>query len=45
MLGAMDLGIADNSERTDHEQAAQIGVALLADTAPSKSATSNGESR
>jgi hypothetical protein len=33
MLNAMDLGIADNSERTDHEQAAQIAVTLFADTA------------
>src|ERR1035437_3644974 len=33
MLGAMDLGIADDSERAGHEQAAQIAIALLADTA------------
>src|SRR5664280_2620525 len=35
MLGAMDLGIADDGERADHEQAAQIAIALLADTAES----------
>jgi hypothetical protein len=29
MLGAMDLGIADDGERTDHEQAAQIAVTCL----------------
>jgi hypothetical protein len=29
----MDLGITDDSERTDHEQAAQIAVTLFADTA------------
>jgi hypothetical protein len=33
MLGAMDLGVADNGERTGHKQAAQIAVTLLADTA------------
>src|SRR5450631_2800013 len=33
MLGAMDLGVADDGERTGHEQAAQIAVTLLADTA------------
>src|SRR5450756_639845 len=33
MFGAMDLGIADDSERAGHEQAAQIAVTLLADTA------------
>src|SRR5450756_2521671 len=33
MLGAMDLGIADDGERTGDEQAAQIAVTLLADTA------------
>src|SRR5665647_1210673 len=33
MLGAMDLGITDDGERADHEQAAQIAVTLLADTA------------
>ena len=33
MLSAMDLGIADDGERADHEQAAQIAVALFADTA------------
>src|ERR1035437_3493428 len=32
-LGAMDLGIADDGERTGHEQAAQIAVTLFADTA------------
>src|SRR5713101_6356922 len=40
MLGAMDLGIADNGERTGHKQAAQIAVTLLADTSkPVLSAT------
>ena len=29
----MDLGIADDGERASHEQAAQIAVTLLADTA------------
>ena len=33
MLSAVDLGIADHGERADGEQAAQIAVALLADTA------------
>ena len=33
MLGAMDLGVADNGERTGHKQAAQIAVTLLADPA------------
>src|ERR1035437_4724107 len=33
MFGAMDLGIADDGERAGHEQAAQIAVTLLADTA------------
>ena len=33
MLGAMDLGVADDGERAGHEQAAQIAVALFADTA------------
>ena len=33
MLGAMDLGVADNGERAGHEQAAQIAVTLFADTA------------
>lgn len=33
MSGAMNLGIADHGEWACHEQAAQIGVALLADTA------------
>ena len=33
MLGAMDLGVTDDSERADHEQAAQIAVTLFADTA------------
>jgi hypothetical protein len=32
MLSAMDLGIADDGERAGHEQAAQIAIALLADT-------------
>src|ERR1039457_3110398 len=35
MFGAMDLGIADDGERTGDEQAAQIAVTLLADTAES----------
>jgi hypothetical protein len=29
LLSAMDLGIADDGERTDHQQAAQIAIALL----------------
>src|ERR1017187_9513088 len=33
VLGAVDLGIADDGERTGHEQAAQIAVTLFADTA------------
>jgi hypothetical protein len=33
MPGAMDLGIADDGECSGHEQAAQIVVTLLADTA------------
>jgi hypothetical protein len=33
MFGAMDFGIADDGERTRHEQAAQIAVTLLADMA------------
>src|SRR6266508_3217542 len=33
MLGAMDLGIADNGECAGSKQAAQIAIALLADTA------------
>ena len=33
MLGAMDFGIADDSEGAGHQQAAQVAVALLADTA------------
>src|SRR5207249_7999638 len=33
MLGAMGLGIADDGERAGGEQAAQIAIALLADTA------------
>ena len=33
MRGAMNLGIANDSERAGHEQAAQIAIALLADTA------------
>jgi hypothetical protein len=32
MLGAVDLGIADDGECASHEQAAQIAIALLADT-------------
>jgi len=31
--GAMDLGIADHGQRADREQAAQIAITLLADTA------------
>ena len=33
MIGAMDLGIADHGERASREQAAQIAIALFADTA------------
>jgi hypothetical protein len=33
MPGAMDLGVADNRKRAGHELAAQIAIALLADTA------------
>src|SRR3974390_633773 len=33
MVGAMDLGIADHCERAGREQAAQIAIALFADTA------------
>src|SRR6516225_1360307 len=33
MFGAVDLGIANDGERTSGEQAAQIAVALFADTA------------
>src|SRR5271166_2077792 len=33
ILGAMELGIADDGERASHEQAAQIAVSLFADTA------------
>ena len=33
MFGAMDFSIADDGERTGHEQAAQIAVTLLADMA------------
>jgi hypothetical protein len=33
MHGAMNLGIADDGERAGYEQAAQIAIALLADTA------------
>ena len=33
MPGAMDLGIADHCECASREQAAQIAIALLADTA------------
>jgi hypothetical protein len=31
MFGAMDLGIADDGERTGHERATQIAIALFAD--------------
>jgi hypothetical protein len=33
MLGVVDLGITDDGERASREQAAQIALALLADTA------------
>ena len=33
MLGAVDLGIADDAEGAGHEQAAQVAVTLFADTA------------
>src|SRR6266568_6381222 len=33
MFGAMDLGIADHCQRARGEQAAQIAIALFADTA------------
>ena len=33
VLGAVDLGIADDGECTGHEQAAQIAVTLFADAA------------
>ena len=33
MLGAVDLGIADDGECAGHEQAAQIAIPLFADTA------------
>src|SRR5262245_37552738 len=33
MLGAVDLGIADHGKRAGGEQAAQIAITLLADTA------------
>ena len=33
MPGAMDLGIADHGERASCEEAAQIAIALFADTA------------
>src|SRR5664279_4822886 len=33
MLGAIDLGIANDGQRAGHEQATQIAVTLLADTA------------
>src|SRR3979490_3330998 len=33
MLGAVDLGVADDGECTGHEQAAQIAVTLFADAA------------
>jgi hypothetical protein len=35
MLGAMDLGIADDRQRADHKQTAQVAVALFADAAES----------
>src|SRR5262245_28678078 len=40
MLGAVDLSIADHCERAGREQAAQIAIALLADTAKLVLATS-----
>src|SRR6516162_5474111 len=33
MFGAMDFGIADHGQRASREQAAQIAIALFADTA------------
>ena len=33
MLGAMDLGVADDGECSGHEQAAQIAVTLFTDAA------------
>jgi hypothetical protein len=33
MLGAVDFGIADHSKRARREQAAQVAITLLADTA------------
>ena len=33
MFGAMDFGISDHGQRASREQAAQIAVALFADTA------------
>ncbi len=33
MLGAVDLGVADDGQRSGHEQAAQIAVPLFADAA------------
>ncbi len=33
MLGAMDLGIADDGECAGREQAAQVAITLLADAA------------
>ena len=33
MLGTVDLGITDDGERASREQAAQIAIALFADTA------------
>jgi hypothetical protein len=32
MFGAMDIGIADDGQRASGEQAAQIAIALFADT-------------
>ena len=33
MLGAVDLGVADDGERSGHEQTAQITISLFADAA------------
>ena len=45
MPGAMDLGIADHSERASREQAAQIAIALFADTAKLVLAPARSNSR
>src|SRR5690349_11809944 len=37
--GTVDLGIADDGQRTGHEQAAQVAITLLADTAEPVSAS------